>query len=253
MMPPKLLTLARQMTHPHPPPVPPLATGAVHLWQLDSAQLDPILVEQQALALISPDEQARAARIKQGRQGYLASRLLLRLVLAAYTGQAPASLAFARQPQGKPFLPNSNIEFSLSHSGELLLLAVSHQLRLGVDIELGLRQRPLLAIAEHYFAAPEIAWLRQLPGDEQRVSFYRLWCLKEAFFKALGSGIATGLDNICFDLSQTGIQAQCRLPLDLAQWQFYQATLGAGQFALAVESPGPVQLHWLDARAQFFT
>ena len=231
-----------------PPPAPPLGPGDVHLWRLDSARLEPATVALRASALISPEEQARAARIKVGHHNYLAGRLLLRQVLATYKGQAAASLVFARYPQGKPYLPDSPLEFSLSHSGNQLLLAVAHQRRLGVDIELGLRQRPVLAIAEHFFAADEIARLRQLQGEEQSRYFYRLWCLKEAFFKALGSGIATGLDKVCFDLGPTGIHVQCQLPLDLSHWQFHQSPLdGLGQFALAVESPRPVQLHWLDA------
>ncbi|HEY7885674.1 MAG TPA: 4'-phosphopantetheinyl transferase superfamily protein [Cellvibrionaceae bacterium] len=141
---------------------------------------------------------------KGGRQRFLASRLVLRAILANRLACNPAAVRFGLQPGGKPFIAHpatGAIEFSLSHSGDWIALAIGEQ-PLGVDVEQPQKTRDLLAIARQYFHPEETAHLQQLQGGERYAAFYRYWTLKEAFFKARGTGIAEGLALICIHPEQ---------------------------------------------------
>ena len=119
-----------------------------------------------------------------------------RQLLEEYSGQAAASFVIKRTPKGKPYAEGSPLEFSLSHSGKWLLCAVGDQ-PLGVDIEV-LRPRNL-KVAERFFTPKEQAFLAPEQEDAY-LRFLQIWTAKEAYFKAIGTGI-TDLKSICyFDL-----------------------------------------------------
>ena len=113
-------------------------------------------------------------------------------------------------------------------------MAVCRHERIGVDVErLG---RAPLAVAERYFSATEAAQLRELPADAQPRRFLRLWTLKEAYLKAIGTGLAGGLARMSF-LFETGesLRFEHVDDADAARWQFHQFELGAEHvLALAV-------------------
>lgn len=235
---------------PAPKFAPPCSLGEtqVHLWLLDLRQFRARHAAAAEL-MMSEDEQRRAQAFKRGKEDYIASRWLLRSCLARYTGTAPASINFARTGQGKPFIPHSKIHFSLSHSGHWALLAVASTPLLGVDIEANRRVRDLTGIAERYYHPREYTQLQTLPEDLQTDYFYRLWTLKEAFFKALGTGISAGLENICFELGAHSIAATINSQLENAgqPWFFQQWQLEGDLIALAAVMPRPPELIWLDA------
>ena len=236
-----------------PPALAPLQLGdhSVHLWLLQTDALAPEWLEQR-LPLLSPDERERADRFKRGRSGFIASRLLLRSVLGRYLQRAPESLVFARSPQGKPQLSDAELGFNLSHSGNYALLALGQFDHLGVDLEQLNKARDLMAIAEHFFAPSELEWLKTLTGEAQTCGFYRLWTLKEATFKALGTGISTGLDKLCFSLQgeQIHLDSAPELRMDSRNWQFWQGQLGQDYHcALSLAAAQPPALSWFDALA----
>ena len=106
------------------------------------------------------------------------------------TAIAPAALAYAKHPHGKPHLPDGPF-FNRSHSGEFLLLAVSRDVEVGVDLEaprvVGRRD----ALLRRSFSDAEAAWIG---ADDTRL--IRAWAAKEAIVKAIGRGIAFGLRRV---------------------------------------------------------
>lgn len=121
-----------------------------------------------------------------------------RQVLAEALGGDPLALPVQRDPGGRPRLAGAlaHWEAGWSHSGDVLLVALGEQVRLGVDLEL-LRPRPRMReIAARFFHPDEIAWLEGL--DEARFAhwFFRVWCAKEAILKAHGQGISFGLHRL---------------------------------------------------------
>ncbi|WP_105102989.1 4'-phosphopantetheinyl transferase family protein [Microbulbifer pacificus] len=196
------------------------------VWIVHTNEIAPESDSANALAaLLSSDERARRQRYRsaEARHGFLLSRGLLRNVLAQISGHTPESLEFSVSDSGKPALFSApELHFSLSHSGQWIALAVSCESDIGVDIEQPRKPRDFLRIARHYFHPEECALLESSPLELLPVHFYRLWTMKEAFFKARGTGISEGLGRINlagFHLGQ-GIALDATIEDTGAPWQF---------------------------------
>ncbi len=151
--------------------------------------------------------------------------------LSHWLQRAPGQpLPLARDAHGRPRLlaPYEDRDAGWSHSGQRLLLAVGHDVVLGVDLE---RQRPrprALELARRFFAAGEADWLQSLPAADREPQFLRLWCAKEAVLKAHGRGLAFGLHRLQFaaDDPQAPLRLRdCDPALGVpAQWQLHEWT-----------------------------
>ncbi len=137
-------------------------------------------------AVLAPEELGRAAAFRDAgaRARFVAGRVLLRLALGRRLGLDPRALAVEVLPGGRPVLPPRDLDFSLSHAGALVLLAVlAGAGGVGVDVE---RIRPLPAaerIARTHFPPAERAAFLELPAEERGVGFFRAWTRLEARFK----------------------------------------------------------------------
>lgn len=193
-------------------------------------------------ALMDGTERARWRRFQYAadRQRFLVGRAFLRTVLADCLGHGdPATLQFACGPHGKPELAGPHagkLQFNLSHTDSLLVLAVSHRHAVGVDVEAVTRKVELLALAKRYFAAHEYEELRNLDEGAQRERFFALWTLKEAWLKACGLGLHIPLDDFSFsfDGAEPLIAFGPQLSERPQDWQFRLLARGAFRIALAV-------------------
>lgn len=200
--------------------------------------------------LLSVDEQARWRRFHRAvdRQRFLVGRAFMRCVLADRLGQRdPAALQFTQQLHGKPVLGGADggkLHFNLSHTDDMLVLALSRRHCVGVDVEAITRKVELLALAERYFAAHEYAELRVLDDTAQRERFFRLWTLKEAWLKARGLGLRVPLDNFSFtaDSACPAIEFSPQLQEHAGEWQFRTFARDRFRIALAVQCAAPTPL-----------
>lgn len=153
------------------------------------------------LNMLDDKEQQRYHRLhKNHRQLYLLSHAACRQILARYTGCAASEIKYTLNPHGKPGLPNSQLSFNLSHSHELAIIAISAGTEIGVDVEF-LKPKPSWKkLAKRFFNSAEYTYLLQQAENQQLESFFQLWTRKEAFIKALGTGLSTPLKS--FDCSQ---------------------------------------------------
>lgn len=182
--------------------MPPPVAGVVDVWRLP---LDPPPATVAELArLLSPDEAMRVDRLRRerDRRRFTVCRATLRLLLGRYLGQRPAAIRFAYGRHEKPRLADPTVgrlEFNLSHSSSLALVAVTAGCPVGIDVE-ALRPLPdAPALARRFFSAAERAALAAYPEGERERAFYRCWTRKEAYLKAVGDGVAARLDR--FDVS----------------------------------------------------
>lgn len=168
----------------------PLRPGEVHLWR---ARLEPTAALSETL---STEEWIRAGRFhfERDRDRHVATRGLVRTILSGYLDVDAHEIEFNVGPHGKPALlnPASMLRFNVSHSDDLMLLAVTYGREIGIDLEHMQPNLPFETLADHYFD-PEEAWeLRQLPVEKRAWKFYDVWTCTEARLKAGGTGFAEG-------------------------------------------------------------
>lgn len=170
-----------------PPTVPP-AADEVHVWSIDLGHLP---VEPGELAAtLTPDERDRAVRYRaaKAREQFVACRGLLRRVLGGYTRTDPRRVAITYHQAGKPVLADAAVEFNLTHTDGLALIAVGRR-RLGIDVE---RQRVLPdadGLVERFFSPLERDTYRGVEPGRRPAAFLRGWTCKEALIKAVGTGV----------------------------------------------------------------
>lgn len=172
--------------------------GDVHVWTASLRQLKTYVSN--IAPLLSEDEQMRAGRFhfKQHRDGFIAGRGLLRLILANYLGSSPSEVRFDYGESGKPRVADdreNRLHFNLAHSGDLLVYALSFDRRIGVDIELVRSIPDAEQIADHYFSPDEIKALKWLPAQQKLAGFFACWTRKEAYVKAIGTGLGHRLSD----------------------------------------------------------
>jgi 4'-phosphopantetheinyl transferase len=171
----------------------------VHLWLFSCSDFSDEKLGYY-LSLLSDDEKARidGAKSEHRRRELLVSRGALREMLGLYLSMDPSSIVFEYNACGKPSLatPNqSGLEFNLSHSGDRLVIALTRDRQLGVDLE---RINPEMAeetSQEVVFTEEERRELASLPSDLALQGFFTAWTRKEAFIKATGEGFSADLQS----------------------------------------------------------
>ncbi|MEV4176372.1 4'-phosphopantetheinyl transferase superfamily protein [Nonomuraea sp. NPDC049709] len=136
-------------------------------------------------------ERARAADFSDAaaRRRYIVSRAATRCVLGRRMGVRPGEVRIAIGRYGKPYLPSRpDVQWNLSHSGDLALLAVARGRSVGVDVE---KVRPELdraAFARRFLPTEDAGFV-----DGSPELFALLWARREACVKAAGGRLAQGL------------------------------------------------------------
>ena len=139
-----------------------------------------------------------------------------------------------RGPWGKPWFPERpDLHFNLSHSGGLLLCALSDR-PVGVDIEqLRPRSRALL---ERSLTPEELEWCQQAEDPWPR--FYTLWTRRESACKQTGRGLTFPVRAITVPLP----------PADTLNGLCWRNHSGPGWVAaLCAVGELPSHIRWLDA------
>ena len=90
----------------------------------------------------------------------------------------------------------AGVEFSLSHSEALAAVAVVTGARVGIDVEVERPRARLDGLAARVLGPEAHAdWLDVEPARQLR-AFLEQWCAKEAYLKAVGSGITVPLRDV---------------------------------------------------------
>ncbi len=187
---------------PEPPGRIRITPDEVHVWRMSLARQGSPGERESAWGLLATDERAKARRyrFRDDRERYAAARAHLRLVLSGYLGEDPREIRFCYGKNDKPALvasaPEGRLQFSLSHCGEVMLVAIALTRRVGVDLERVRRSFDGVALGDFVFSARELAVLRSLGHRERAEACSGLWTAKEAFLKATGEGLSRPLAEL---------------------------------------------------------
>ena len=200
-----------------------------HIWLAfpDRITENGLLQDYRDLLSSGEHERLQRLRFERHRRERLIGTALVRTTLSRYADVMARDWVFERNQYGRPELTAGQCEpplqFNLSHTTSLIACAVTLGREIGVDVEDLERPRATMAIADHYFASPEVRALQALSGGEQRQRFFEYWTLKESYIKARGMGLALPLRKFFFELEYhrpIRICFESSLDDDPQSWQF---------------------------------
>ena len=166
--------------------------GGAELW---CARVGPHLgqLDRFSAEVLSGEERERLSRYRSrdAAERYVLTRALVRLVLSERLRLDPRNVVVTRTDTGKPIV-SGGVNFNVSHSGDLILLAVSTERPIGVDVERRRDVPRVDALVARWLSPEEQHDVadRVHRGASPSESFLRVWSLKEARLKALGVGIS---------------------------------------------------------------
>jgi len=191
---------------------------AVHIWFCD---LDRYGTSKITYSTLSASELERVKRLKslETRRRLVNRFTFVRNVLGNIADIDPAVLEFCQSYRGKPQLAypeDANnekprkLDFSISHTENILALAVVFGGTVGIDIEVVRNDLDFFDIAMTHFTIENLELLQSMPSNKAAIMFYKLWTRREALAKMDGSGIG----------GQSDTKSMTNLDLALYPFQF---------------------------------
>jgi 4'-phosphopantetheinyl transferase len=216
-----------------------LDRSEAHVWIADVRRHLPERIALEALLGVTEIERVRSFHQEATAERYAIAHGLLRRVLGFYARRQPERLRFAADAFGKPHLVREAgelpLEFNLSHSGDVTVIAVSRQ-PVGVDVEQW-RQYDFDQLAQSVFSDYERAALLLTHPTQKQAAFFAGWTRKEAYVKATGAGFSGGLTH--FDVSiepdaRSPLRADRRTPDAPERWSMRNVSVPPGYSASLV-------------------
>jgi 4'-phosphopantetheinyl transferase len=198
-----------------------------------------------AVDLLSTDERDRCGRFVRStdRRDFAFAHALLRRTLTDCGDRPPREWQFVEGARGKPQLRpemagDARLSFNLSHTNGLVACAVTKRRAVGVDVETIDRRLAALDLAEKFFSPAEARAVLSSVGTAVGERFIDTWVLKEAFVKALGTGLGSRLDDFAFALDEPSfIRFEPPPGAAASKWRFALfAPTDRHRLAIAVES-----------------
>ncbi len=120
-----------------------LSKQEAHLWFVRQEKVYESKLLQEYRRLLSQDELMREKKFHfdADRKRYLISRALVRSVLSKYSDVEPQDWEFLTEKNGKPKInpkvhcASGHLQFNLSHSESFIVLAVTSDRSVGIDVE----------------------------------------------------------------------------------------------------------------------
>ncbi len=188
--------------------VPPLEQDTIHVWRISLDESTERICSFRGLLSDPELQQADRFLFDVHRQRFTVGRAQLRRILGSYIGVAPEQVDFRYTNLGKPYfaegVSDPHLEFNFTNSDDWALLAITHRTELGIDIEKIREMTNMEGLARRFFAQPEIDVIVRAPSELRRQEyFFRCWTRKEAFLKAMGTGLTFPLDHVCVSVADT--------------------------------------------------
>lgn len=172
-------------------PFPAIAGNDIHIWRFSLTDVEK-LPEPESCLSESELIQLYKYKLPDARLCYQIGHTALRLILSGYLHAPADKLDIRTNEYGKLYLPSeSPVHFNISHAGKYIVLAFCRFSPVGIDIE----EIYDLALADNvvkrFFHPDEAEEYRKLPLRLRQDWFFRRWTVREAYLKALGTGLNT--------------------------------------------------------------
>ncbi len=142
-------------------------------------------------------ETVRKLKIPQKQKAKIVADNLCRNAISDFCGIANDKIEFGISKNGKPYAKSLDIHFNISHSGDMVVCAVSDK-EIGIDIE---KIREINPRASEKFACKkEIEYI-----NSHKNGFFEIWTLKEAYFKCISTGLGADIKNVSFTINDKEI------------------------------------------------
>lgn len=168
---------------------------------------------------------------ERDKRAFYAAHVFKRNVLSKYAPIAPDKWRFIQGKYGRPEVASGLIKehlfFNISHRPDEVVCLVSNLRECGVDLEDSRRKVDFPEVAENVFAKSEQDYCFGEKA-EIRKRFFPLWCLKEAYMKALGLGFHMDPKSFSFSIEGKEISLD-----NHPGWHFQLHNIG-GNFIIAV-------------------
>ncbi|MEM9847382.1 MAG: 4'-phosphopantetheinyl transferase superfamily protein [Bacteroidota bacterium] len=187
------------------------------------------------------DFQQKIAKFRfwKDAQASLLGRLLAQEAMMTQFGKVLNYQAIAYTDLGKPYLPNSAIQFNISHTQGMVVCALARELTFGIDVE----YKQPIDIRDFKFQMTDGEWQLISNAANQKDEFYNYWTRKEAIIKAEGKGFSMDLKS--FEV------LSCAHPItvEAKEWYLYPIEIAPTHcchLAVDKEILAPNQARWID-------
>lgn len=167
---------------------------------------------------LSAYRQHKLSSLKQreSRQQGIGAELLLNIAVQENFPDAMLPLSINVNEYGKPCCTEPALNFSLSHSDRFAACALSDR-EIGLDIQKKTVYN--VHLANRMFTSPEREYI--LRASDTDAAFTRIWCMKESYIKAIGTGLQAPMNS--FSVLPNGA---------LGQYRIWETVIGDFNFAL---------------------
>lgn len=204
---------------------------------------------------LSAEEKARAEKYLSAIKAreFIITRSSLKKILATTLAEDPANIIIAHASAGKPYLVCADrhtcIRFSVSHSYNMALIAITQDHAVGVDVEKIRSNIDYETLSRRFFSSAEFELLQQCNATTRLRAFFAVWTRKEAIVKATGKGIALGLKqfDVSVDPDQPGRVLATRWEqADMPDWTLLNLETTSNYIASLAVSSSNVHVRYMD-------
>ena len=159
----------------------------------DQVHLNEVM-ELRKFLTVSEVEKSQRFRFNKDRVSYIVVHGLLRMMLGRHLGISPQEVSMVYNSYGKPAVSgcSRNVCFNMTSRAGVSVLAFDSENEIGVDVERLDEAFEFESIVKRFFPAKEIQYIFQSKVNS-RQRFYQIWTRKEAYLKAIGTGITENL------------------------------------------------------------
>ncbi|OOZ83462.1 hypothetical protein BHL35_00225 [Bacillus cereus] len=188
---------------------------------------------------LSNDEYTYAIQFKNEirRQNYIICRGITKYIISLYTQTSPSHIEISYTQYRKPYLKNQNLYFNISHSADLVVVALAKK-KIGIDIEKIKVLDNYQKIASHFLNNREKGIFYALDTLQQKHLFFTIWSSKEAVVKALGYGLHFPLQKV--NVLQTNEQIVNSILIENSYYTIHNSSICAG-YKSAICKKGIIQ------------